>query len=123
MTDDPLAHLGAVSRQYQVAVANYTDVATAAAEAEAKYKSARARKIVRITSGAEKVSHVHAETVADADEDIAALYLHRLVTNAKADAHKQWLAQLREQVQTGRTYVASAREVDKIHADGTGGAA
>ena len=118
---EPLEHLGNVSRVYQTKASEYREVLVAAAKAEAAHKSARARAILRAKAESERVSHATAETVAEADDEIAALYLTRLVTAAEAEAHKAQLLQLREQVANGRTFVASAREVDKMHAEGRAG--
>ncbi len=117
-----LSHLGAVSRQYQEVADAYRDVAVAAAEAEAKHKATRAQAILRAKAEADRMSHAEAETRADADVHIAALYRQRLITAALADAHREKLRQLREQVSFGRTAAASEREVDRIHAGGWSGA-
>ncbi|MET9262353.1 hypothetical protein [Amycolatopsis sp. NPDC004079] len=115
---EPLARLGNVSRAYQIKAAEYEPVAIAAAKAEAAHKAARAKAILRTQAEGERVSHATAETTAEADGEVAALYLERLVTAAKADAHKEQLKQLREQNANGRTLVTSAREVDRMHAEG-----
>lgn len=117
---DALAHLGNVSRQYQIKAAEYGGVLVAAARAEAAHKSARAQAILSAMAEGERVSHAKAETVAEADETIASLYQERLVAAAIAEAHRAQLSQLREQVATGRTLAASAREIDRIHAEGHG---
>jgi len=118
---EPLEHLGNVSRQYQLKAHEYRGILVAAAKAEAAHKSARAQAILRARADGERVSHATAETMAEADDHIARLYLNRLVTAAEAEAHKAQLQQLREQVANGRTFVASAREVDKMHAEGRAG--
>ena len=116
-------HLGAVSKQYQECADAYRDVATAAAEAEAAHKVARAKTALRFKDSGECRSMTEAETRAEADDEVARLYRERLITAAVADAHREKLQQLREQVASGRTYVASEREVDRMHAGGYGGAA
>lgn len=121
--DESLGHLGAVSRQYQIKAAEYEGVLVAAARAEAAHKSARARAILTALSAGDRVSHAKAETVAEADEDIGALYQDRLIAAAIAEAHKAQLLQLREQNANGRSIVASARETDRMHAENRGGAA
>jgi hypothetical protein len=118
---DPLDRLGLVRRQYQLKAMEYRGVLVAAARAEAAHKTARAQAILRARADGERVSHATAETIAEADETIAGLYLERLVTAAQAEAHKAQLQQLREQVANGRTFVASAREIDKMHAEGRAG--
>jgi hypothetical protein len=118
---ESLNRLGAVSRQYQQAAQAYEGVLVAAAEAEAMHKSARARRILRaMADGAN--SHAKAETIAEADAEVAALYHHRLIAQAKSEAARAQLHQLREQVQNGRTFAATEREVDRMHAEGQGGA-
>lgn len=116
-------HLGAVSKQYQLAADEYRGVATAAAEAEAAHKVARAKTALRFKDSGDCRSMAEAETRAEADDDVARLFRDRLITAAIADAHREKLRQLREQVASGRTYVASEREVDRIHAGGFGGSA
>lgn len=118
-----LARLGAVSRAYEQAVAEYGPLAVEAAKAEAAYRAAKAKAVLRAKAGPDRVSVAEAEARADADDEIADLYQRRLVAAALADAHKAKLAQLKEQVATGRTLAASEREADRIHADGTSGAA
>lgn len=119
-----LRRLGEVSRAYELAADQYRDIAIKAAEAEAAHKVARAKAILQYkASETERISHAEAETRAEADDHIAGLYLERVITAAKADAHREKLRQLREQVATGRTAVASEREIDRIHADGLSGAA
>jgi hypothetical protein len=119
-----LRRLGEVSRAYEIAAGEYRDIAVHAAEAEAAHKSARARAILKAkASETERISHAEAETRAEADDTIASLYRDRLIASAMADSHREKLRQLREQVATGRTAVASDREVDKLHAHGLTGAA
>lgn len=118
-----LQRLGVVSRQYEQMADEYRDVAIAAATAEAAHKAARAKAILRERAGEGRVSHAEAEARAEADDTIAELYQQRLVTAAIADSHREKLRQLREQVATGRTAVASERDVDRIHANGLSGAA
>lgn len=119
-----MEHLGRVSRAYETAVLDYRGVALAAAEAEASHKVARAKAILRFkASETERISHAEAEARAEADDTIAGLYLRRLTTAAEADAHRERLRQLREQVATGRTAVASERAQDQLHADRATGAA
>lgn len=120
----PLQRLGVVSRQYERLADEYRQVALDAAAAEAAHKSARAKAILRFkASTAERISHAEAETRAEADDEIGELYLRRLSTAAVAESHRAKLHQLREQVATGRTAVASERTADQFHAQGATGAA
>ena len=120
----PLQRLGAVSRTYEQMADSYRQVALDAAGAEAAHKSARARAILRFkASTSERISHAEAETRAEADDEIAGLYLARLSTAAIAESHRAKLHQLREQVATGRTAVVAERAADGHHASGLTGAA
>lgn len=117
-----LARLGEVSREYQLLADSYREVAVASAEAEAAHKSARAQAVLRAKATTSKrMSHAEAETRAEADEVISGLYRDRLVKAALADAHRLKLMQLREQVATGRTAVASEREAERVHTSGWDG--
>ncbi len=118
------ARLGAVSRAYEQSAVEYQAVAVAAAEAEAAHKTARAKKILALKADdSVRMSHAEAETRAEADDEIAGLCRDRLIAGAMADSHRERLRQLREQVATGRTAVASERAADEFHAKGYGGAA
>lgn len=123
----PLQRLGAVSRTYERMTDAYRQVALDAAAAEAAHKTARAKVILNVKAVAkgesERISHAEAETRAEADDDVAALFLARLTSAALADSHREKLRQLREQVATGRTAVASDRAADGHHASGYTGAA
>lgn len=123
----PLQRLGAVSRTYERLTDGYRQVALDAAAAEAAHKTARAKTILAVKADAveqkERVSHADAETRAEADDAVAALFLERLTKAALADSHREKLRQLREQVATGRTAVASERAADGHHASGFTGAA
>lgn len=120
----PLQRLGVVSRQYEKLTNAYRQVALDAAKAEASHKTARAKAVLRFkASQTERISHAEAEARAEADDEIAGLYLDRLTTAALADSHREKLRQLREQVATGRTAVASDRAGDQFHAAGYTGAA
>lgn len=118
-----VAHLGSVSRQYQDKADKFEQVLLDAARAEAEHKAKRAQRILSALASEQRMSHNRAETEADADEEIAALHERRLTTAAIADAHRAKLNQLREQVSVGRTMETSQREVDRMHAEGQGGAA
>jgi hypothetical protein len=116
-------HLSKVSKEYQAKADEYERVAIDAAANEAEHKAQKARAVLRFKATRERMSQAEAETMADADEVIAQLYRDRLISAAIADAHREKLRQLKEQVASGRTYVASEREVDRMHAGGYGGGA
>jgi hypothetical protein len=119
--------LGEVSRAYEIAAGEYPAVALEAAVAEAEHRTARAKAILTVKARAkgesERISHAEAETRAEADDTVAALYLRRLTTAAIAESHRERLRQLREQVAVGRTAVASERLQDQLHSEGRTGAA
>ena len=119
-----MGRLGAVSRAYELAVDAYRQIALDAAAAEAEHKTARAKAILREKARDDvRMSQAEAEARAEADDDIAALYMRRMTTAAVADSHREKLRQLREQVATGRTAVASERLQDQLHAENRVGAA
>lgn len=118
-----LDRLGAVSRAYELAADEYRQVAVNAAEAEAAHRSEKAKAVLRFRALDDVRSHAEAEARADGDDRIAGLYRDRLVKAALADSHKAKLAQLKEQVATGRTRVTSERTADEFHARGYTGAA
>lgn len=121
---ESLRRLGDVSREYEALANTANEVYTDAARAEATHRYERAKAMLRAKAGADfKMSIAEAETRADADDTVAELYQTRLVTAAGADALKAKLAQLREQVATGRTAVVDERAGDQFHARGYGGAA
>ena len=117
-----LAHLGEVSHEYQQWADQARDVLTAAARAEAEYRSEKAKAKLRFRRDGAK-SDAEAETRADADDKIADLLMQRLVTRAEADAHLEKLRQLRSRNENGRTYASTEREMDKLHSQGRAGAA
>jgi hypothetical protein len=119
----PLERLGEVSRAYEAMADAYQAVLLGAAAAEAAHKTARAKAILRFKADGERVSHAEAESRAEADDEVARLYLERLTTAAVAESHREKLRQLREQVANGRTAVASDRAADQHHAAGLTGAA
>lgn len=119
-----IQRLGAVSRAYEVAADEYREIAQRSALAEAAHKCARAKKILAVKADdTQRMSHAEAETRAEADDEIAGLYRERLCAAALADSAREKLRQLREQVATGRTAVASERAVDELHSRNLTGAA
>ena len=112
-----LMHLGEVSHEYADWADRAKDVLTAAAKAEAEYRSKKAQAKLRFRAEGAK-SDAEAETRADAEPDIADLLMERLVTRAIADAHLEKLRQLRSRNENGRTYASTEREMDKLHSQG-----
>lgn len=120
-----LRHLGDVGAEYAQWADTAKDVLTKAARAEAEYRSQKAQAKLRFRTDKESParSDAEAETRADADPKIAALLMDRLVTRAVADAHLEKLRQLRSRNENGRTYAATERTLDGLHAQGRAGAA
>lgn len=123
MSFESRSRLGEVSREYQEKADSADQVYGAAARAEAGYKKARAKAVLRFKTDAERMSQAEAETRADADDEVARLHETYLVAKAAADALKAKLTQLREQNANGRTAVVDERGVDELHGRGYGGAA
>lgn len=118
-----LSHLASVSVEYTTWATSYAGVLTAAAQAEAAHKTARAKFMLAARATGECRSMTEAETRAEADDTIADLYLTRLTTRAVADSHLEKLRQLRAQCDNGRSYSSYEKELDRLHADGRTGAA
>lgn len=97
---------------------DYERVALAAAHAESDHKRVRAQTILRVKTTEERMSHAEAEARAEADDEVSRLYRLRVTTAAVADAHRERLRQLREQVAVGRSFATSEREADRLHATG-----
>lgn len=115
---DALATLGAASREYEKAVSEYAQIAIDAADTEATYKHAVAKFKTKAKFEDPKLAVAMLDIMADADEEIHALLEERLRAAAVLDAAQKRIAQLREKVSTGRTYTASERAADQIHAQG-----
>lgn len=111
-----IAHLARTAVEYAKQADAYPAVADAAARAEAAHKTARAKAILRARAEGCR-SMAEAEVAAEADDRIASLYLERLTTRAKADAHLEKLRQLRSQADAARSYQAAERDLDRFHAD------
>jgi hypothetical protein len=92
----------------------YRPLLTTAAQAEAEYRTARAKLVLTAKATRERCSVAEAETVADADDRIASLLLARLTSKALADSHLEKLRQLRTQIDVGRSYAASERVADGL---------
>lgn len=115
---DALATLGAASREYEKAVSEYAQIALDAATAEADYKHAAARFKLKAKADDPKLAVSMLDIMADADEVLSQALMDRLTSAAVLDAAQKRIAQLREKVSTGRTYTASERAADQIHAQG-----
>jgi hypothetical protein len=118
-----MRRLGQLSREYEARATAYAELATSAANAEASHKHARAIHMLESRAGDPKMAVSWAETLADADPEVAGLLRERLETGAIADAARAKLSQLREAVATGRSVMVGEREQDRLHSAGLGGAA
>lgn len=107
-----LAQLGRVSRLYESLTVEYRDVCKEAAETEADYRRMKAVFITRATADGMAVGK--AEYAADADKEVAAACMAYKLAAGLAEAAKQRLIQLREQVATGRSVLVTDRESDRI---------
>ena len=116
---DAITTLGVASREYERETGLFRQIAIDAAEAEVDYKAAFSKfKLKVIYESDNKVSVALAETLAMADDEVIELYRSHKRADALLDSATKRLQQLRERVATGRTYVASEREADRVHAEG-----
>lgn len=99
-----------VTKQYQKELAN-------AAHAEVEHKREKARFIVRARAEDPKLSATQAEMEADADDEIADLYLARLGTAAMAEATKHRLFMLRAKSDALRSEKVDERESNRLYAE------
>ena len=123
LSSPALAHLGAVSKAYAELADDYKGLAHKAAEAEAAYKNERAKLVLKVRASGEVKSQAEADAHADGNERICELLTKRLLTRAAADSAKEKLRSLAAQNENGRTFAATEREIDRLHAQGRGGAA
>jgi hypothetical protein len=100
----------------------YEEATTRRAQADVEYRQARAKRILLARSEGAK-SIAEAETVADADDAIAALRLQHLVTEGVCDGLTKSMIALRERIGFGRSRMANEREVDKHLSSAHGGQA
>lgn len=123
----PVQRLTSYALAYEKSADDYRQVALDAAAAEADHKAQRAKAILRFKAsrepGEQRISQAEAETRAEADDNVAGLYLARLTTAALVDAHRQKLFQMKTMTEVARTVVASDRVADQFHANGMTGAA
>lgn len=93
-------------------VAEFAVFAQDAAKAEAGYKSLRAKAVLsaKARSTSSRPSIAEAETIADAQDDVAAALLGRLVADAHLEACREALRSIRTNQEALRTAAASARD-------------
>lgn len=115
-------NLGQLSQQLDLTVHEFGAAAREAAEAEAAHKTARAKRVLRARAdGVRSISE--AEFIAEADDNVADLYMRRLTTAAVAESFRQRINSLRERINVGRSLYATQREADRLHAHNAGGSA
>ena len=102
-----------ISRELASVPAEYRKLATLAAESEAAYKAARAKRRLQARADGEARTAGEAENVADADEYVADLHMAYLTNEAAAEACKQSLYSLRARLSYGQTLIGAEREADK----------
>ena len=117
MTVEAVRRLGEISRTYESTVIDYATQTRDAAVAEADYRRLKAVFITRSRVDG-KLSIAAAESAADADEEVSAACMRYKLTTAAAEATKARLRQLQAAVDTGRSFLASEREADRISASG-----
>lgn len=108
-----------VSQELATKPHEYAQLARKAAAAEAAYKSTRAKRRLAAKANGEARSAADAEMVADADDEIGALYLERLVSEAEAEACKLAMFALRARLSFGQSLLGIEREADRVHATQT----
>lgn len=100
-------------------VQEFGNLAPQAAEAEAIHKAARAKRVLLAKARDGVRSIGEAEYTAEADAEVSALYLDRLILAAKVDALREALRSMRVNQDALRTAAASAR--DQISGPGWSG--
>lgn len=96
-------------------VREFQGLAVESAEAEATHKTMRAKRALKAQADAKAntgkaMSMAQAETVAEADDDVAAAYFQRLTSHALAEACRESMRSIRSNQEALRTAAASARD-------------
>lgn len=99
----------------------YRDLAVAAAAAEADYKRARGKLLLKAKAAGNSMAA--AEAVVEGDDECADLLMARLTSAAIADSQKEMLRSLRATIDAEQTQRADLRAADVAMARGYGGAA
>lgn len=105
--------VGSLCLQLHAKANEYQTQAVARAHAEAEYKAAKAKRILRARADGEK-SIAAAQTVAEADDAIKDLHLKYLIADGMTDALTKGMIALRERIGYGRSLMANEREADKL---------
>lgn len=93
----------------------YRDAAPKAAEAEAKYRSTRAREIRTLLIEDPKMAISRAEYLADGSPEVEAMLLDRLVQDAIVDAMQKRMKWFEAETDRLRTLVVTERKQDALH--------
>jgi CO/xanthine dehydrogenase Mo-binding subunit len=115
MTGIPQASetVGSLCLQLHAKANEYQAQAVARAHAEAEYKAAKAKRVLKARAEGEKAISA-AQTVAEADDHIKDLHLKFLIAEGMTDALTKGMIALRERINYGRSLMATQREVDKL---------
>jgi hypothetical protein len=107
--DAVLAEMERLNNQSMSLVSDFTMAAPDRAAAEVAHKVARAKRILLARHNGVK-SMAEAEVIAEADDDVAALYLDRLNQDAIVESIREALRSIRVNQDALRTAAASARD-------------
>lgn len=105
--------VGSLCLQLHAKANEYEVQARKRAVAEAEYKSAKAKRILKARAEGER-SVAAAQTVAEADDYIKKLHLDFLIADGMTDALTKGMIALRERIGYGRSLMANEREADKL---------
>ena len=107
--DAVLAEMERLNNVSMSLVSDFTMAAPDRAAAEAAHKLARAKRILKARHNGVK-SMAEAEVIAEADDDVSALYLARLNQDAVVESIREALRSVRVNQDALRTAAASARD-------------
>jgi hypothetical protein len=107
--DAVLAEMEHLNNMSMDLVGDFTMAAPERAAAEAAHKLARAKRILRARHNGVK-SMAEAEVIAEADDDVSALYAERLNKDALVESIREALRSIRVNQDALRTAAASARD-------------
>lgn len=98
-------------------ILTYRDHTNEAARAENEYRRARAKFIVRARDDDTKLSQAAAETLADADDEVMGIRLHKVAAEAEAESFKQKLWWCRYKADALRSEHVDERMASQLYAD------
>lgn len=108
--------VASLCRQLHAKSLEYEEAARNRAQADVRYRQARAQRVLaaKYDEGARSIAE--AETMADADQKIADLRLAHLVADGICDGLSKSMLALRTRIDVGRSLLATQREADKLMA-------